>query len=149
MSIACPQCNAEMPEGAAFCPGCGRRMIAVPGTVANTGFLKENVAAALAYFTFIPALVFLRVMPFRRNHLVRFHSFQSLFLVLAGVLIALSLRVAFALLSVIPMFGYMLAGLLVILVALAGVILWLVVMVKALQGEMFKLPVIGDLAEKC
>jgi uncharacterized membrane protein len=149
MPISCPQCSAEMPDEAAFCPGCGRRMIAVPGAVANTGLLKENIAGALAYATFIPAIVFLRVMPFKRNHFVRFHAFQSIFMVLAGILIAIGLRVVFAALTVIPMLGYMLAWLVVLLTALAGVILWLVVMVKAAQGEMFKLPIIGELAEKC
>jgi uncharacterized membrane protein len=149
MPISCLQCSAEMPDEAAFCPGCGRRMIAVPGAVANTGFMKENVAAALAYVTFIPALVFLRLTPFKRNHFVRFHSFQSIFLVLAGILIALGLRVSFAVLTLIPMFGYMVAWLIVLLVALAAVLLWLVVIVKAWQGELFKLPVVGNIAEKC
>jgi uncharacterized membrane protein len=149
MPISCPQCNAEMPNEAAFCPGCGRRMIAVPGAVASTGFLKENVAGALAYVTFIPAVVFLRILPFKRNHFVRFHSFQSIFLLCAGILAAIGLRLCFGVLSFIPMFGYMLAWLVVLLAVLAAMILWLVVMVKAWQGEMYKLPVIGNLAEKC
>jgi uncharacterized membrane protein len=149
MPISCPQCSAEMPDEAAFCPGCGRRMIAVPGAVASTGWLKENVAGALAYVTFIPAVFFLRMLPFKRNHFVRFHSFQSIFLICAGILAAIGLRVLFAVLTLIPMLGYMLAWLVVLLVVLAGVILWLVLMVKAWQGEMFKLPVIGELAEKC
>lgn len=149
MPISCPQCSAEMPDEAAFCPGCGRRMIAVPSAVASTGFLKENFAGALAYITFIPAIVFLRMMPFKRNYFVRFHSFQSIFLIIAGLAIAIGLRLCFAVLTFIPRFGYMLAWLVVLLVVLAGVILWLVVMVKAWQGEMFKLPIIGDLAEKC
>jgi uncharacterized membrane protein len=148
MSNSCPQCSAEMPDEAAFCPGCGRRMIAVPSAVASAGFLKENVAGALAYVTFIPALVFLRMMPFKRNHFVRFHSFQSIFLTIAGLAIGVGLRVCFAVLTFIPRFGYLLAGLVVLLVALAGVILWLVVVVKAFQGELFKLPIIGDFAER-
>jgi len=148
MSNSCPQCSAEMPDEAAFCPGCGRRMIAVPSAVASTGFLKENVAGALAYVTFIPALVFLRMMPFKRNHFVRFHSFQSILLTIAGLAIGVGLRVCFAVLTFIPRFGYLLAGLVVLLVALAGVILWLVVVVKAFQGELFKLPIIGGFAER-
>jgi uncharacterized membrane protein len=148
MPISCPQCSAEMPDAAAFCPGCGFRMIAVPSAVASTGFLKENVAAALAYFTFIPAVVFLRIMPFKRNHFVRFHSFQSIFLILAGIVVAVGLRVLFAILTLIPMFGYLLAWLIVLLVVLAGTILWLVLVLKAWQGEFFKVPVIGDFAER-
>ncbi|MFZ0286534.1 MAG: zinc-ribbon domain-containing protein [Terriglobales bacterium] len=148
MPISCPQCSAEMPDGAAFCPGCGRRMIAVPSAVASTGFLKENVAGALAYVTFIPAIVFLWKMPFKRNHFVRFHSFQSIFLLLAGLLVALATRLVFPVLTLIPWLGYMLAWLTVLLVLLAWTLIWAVTLIKALQGELFRLPVIGGLAER-
>jgi len=148
MPISCPQCRAEMPDEAAFCPGCGRRMIAVPSAVASTGLLKENVAGALAYLTFIPAIIFLRVMPFKRNHFVRFHSFQSIYLLIVGLLAALVMRLVFSLLALIPWLGYLLAWLAVLLVVLAGVVLWAVAVVKAFQGELFKLPIIGDFAER-
>jgi uncharacterized membrane protein len=148
MTISCLQCSAEMPDGAAFCPGCGRRMITVPAAVTSGGFLKENVAGALAYFTFIPAIFFLRSMPFKRNHFVRFHSFQSIYLLLAGLLVALVVRLAFPMLSLIPKLGYLLAWLTVLLVLLAAVLLWAVAVVKAFQGELFRLPVIGGFAER-
>ena len=148
MSISCTQCSAEMPDGAPFCPGCGRRMIDVPSAVAGVGFLKENVAGALAYFTFVPALIFLGIMPFKRNHFVRFHSFQSIFLLISGVLIALVMKLMFSLLAVIPRVGYLLAWLAALLVLLAFALVWAVSVVKAFQGELFKLPLIGDLAER-
>ena len=34
------------------------------------------------------------------------------------------------------------------LVALAMLILWIMVLIKAFNGERFKLPILGDLAEK-
>jgi uncharacterized membrane protein len=34
------------------------------------------------------------------------------------------------------------------LIGLAGFIIWLILLLKANQGQMFKLPIIGDLAEK-
>jgi len=148
MSISCIQCSAEMPDDAAFCPGCGRRMIAVPGAVANTGFLKQNFAGALAYFTFVPALLFLGIMPFKRNRFVRFHSFQSIYLVIAGALVALVMRLVFPVLALIPRMGYLFAWLVALLSVLALTLLWAVAVVKALQGELFKLPVIGGLAER-
>jgi uncharacterized membrane protein len=147
MSISCLQCSAEMPDGAAFCPGCGRRMIDVPGAVANTGFLKENVAGALAYIPLFPAVIFLRMMPFKRNHFVRFHTFQSIYLQIAVVLVGLVMRLIYPVLTLIPMLGYLLAWLAVLLVSLALVLLWMVAVIKALQGELFKLPVIGGFAE--
>lgn len=123
-------------------------MIAVPAEVATTRFLKENLAAALAYFTFIPAIVFLRLKPFNRNRLVRFHSWQSILLAISVALAAIVLRTLFFVFSLIPRFGYLLGSLAVLVVGLGFVILWLVVVVKAFQGEPFKLPVIGDFAER-
>jgi uncharacterized membrane protein len=147
-SIACPQCRSEMPADAAFCPGCGRRMIVAPAAVAMPGFLKENVVAAVAYFTFIPAIIFLNMKRFQHNRFVRFHSLQSIFFAIAEVVAGLVLRLLFSLFLLIPRLGYLFASLAVLIVTLGCVILWLVVVVKALQGEMFKLPVIGDFAEK-
>jgi len=137
-----------MPDAAAFCPGCGRRMIVAPAAVGSTGLLKENIAGALAYITFIPAIVFLVRKPFKANHFVRFHSWQSIGLAVAGVLAAIALRIIFYVLGLIPWIGHLLAWLAVLVISLGWVILWLVVLVKALQGELFKLPVIGDFAEK-
>jgi len=137
-----------MPDDAAFCPGCGRRMIVAPASAGSPGFLPDNIAAALAYVTPIPAIVFLRVQSFKRNHFVRFHSWQSIFLLLAGLAVAVAVKIVFSLLSLIPRFGYLLASLVALLTGLAWGILWLVVIVKALQHELFKLPVIGDLAER-
>jgi uncharacterized membrane protein len=148
MAISCPQCGMQMPDAAAFCPGCGRRMIVAPAAVGTTGPLKENVAGALAYVTFIPAIFFLRVKPFAHNQFVRFHSFQSIFLTLAILVGAIALRFLCLMLALIPRLGYLLAWLAVLLGALAVLILWLVVVVKALQGERFKLPMIGDFAER-
>jgi len=123
-------------------------MIVSPSEFGNTGWLKENVAGAVAYLTFIPAIIFLCVMPFKRNHFVRFHSRQSIFFAIAAVVIAIVLRLVFAVLALIPSVGYLLAWLAILLVTLAWGIAWLVVMVKALQGELFKLPVIGGMAER-
>ncbi len=137
-----------MPERAAFCPGCGRRMVVSPGTEEPPGSFFDNVAAALAYVSFVPAVILLRHHSYNRNYLVRFHALQSIFLAIAAVLSAIVLRILFALLSLIPRFGYLLAWLVVLVAVLAAVIVWLVVVIKALQGERFKLPWIGRLAER-
>ena len=110
-------------------------------------FCRTTSRLLVAYITPIPAIVFLRLKPFNRNHFVRFHSWQSIFLTLAGLAVAIVVRILFWLLSLIPKIGYLMASLLVLLVVLAWGILWLVVLVKAFQHELFKLPVIGDLAE--
>jgi uncharacterized membrane protein len=51
-------------------------------------------------------------------------------------------------LALIPAIGYLLAWLVSALALLGLIILWLVLVVKALQGATFKLPLIGNLAEK-
>ena len=101
------------------------------------------MAGALAYVTIIPAIIFLVLEPFNRSRFVRFHSFQSLFFALAWFVLSFCLNIV----AHIPIFGW-LSLLLWPLVGLAGFIIWLVLLLKAFQGQMFNLPVIGDLAEK-
>jgi uncharacterized membrane protein len=172
MPVSCPQCRAEMPDGAAFCPGCGRRMW-VPGQAASKPAAapppsipamrmptavapatnsavqpQDNLFAALAYVTFVPAVVFLLIEPLKRNRFVRFHSFQSIFLSVATIAVAIAMRILYSLLTLIPVIGYLLAWLVSAVALLGLVILWLVLVVKALQGATFRLPLIGALAEE-
>jgi uncharacterized membrane protein len=148
MPIACPQCQTEMPDEAAFCPRCGIRMIGTPSAVGPTGLLKENIVGALAYVTFFPAIFFLIRKPFKTNQFVRFHSWQSIYLAIGTLLAGVVLRIAFYLLSLIPHGGQLLAWLALIVISLGWLILWLLVLVKALQGVLFKLPGIGHFAER-
>jgi len=114
------------------------------GTV---GVLPETLAGALAYFI-LPAIVFLLVEPYKTNRFVRFHAFQSLGALLASAIVGAILRIAGVVLFFIPLLGHLLVWLVSMLVSLAFLMIWIVMIVKALQGEMFKLPVVGDLAEK-
>ena len=109
---------------------------------------KDNLIAAVAYFTFIPGIFFLLVEPFKRNRFVRFHALQSIFLAGATIVAAIAMRILYSVLALIPVFGYLLAWLSSAVALLGLVILWLVLLVKALQGEAFRLPWIGSLAEK-
>ena len=71
---ACPDCAAQMPETAAFCPSCGRSVQTEARAQGKVGALSEPIAGGLAYFTFVPAIVFLVVEPYKNNRFVRFHS---------------------------------------------------------------------------
>ena len=144
----CPDCAAQMPETAAFCPSCGRSVQTEARAQGKVGALSEPIAGALAYFTFVPAIVFLLVEPYKKNRFVRFHAFQCLLLWAAGILLAIALKLAGLLLFIIPVLGPLLVLLLSIVVGLAYVVIWLVLVVKAFQGVMFKLPMLGDLAER-
>ncbi|MGB6678888.1 MAG: zinc-ribbon domain-containing protein [Terriglobales bacterium] len=172
MPISCPQCHAEMPDNAAFCPGCGRRMwvpgqeaikpaatrpaasppaVRIPAAAPDDSIPvqqpKDNLFAALAYVTFIPAVVFVLIEPLKRNRFVRFHSFQSIFFTAATIVVAVAMRILYSVLALIPAIGFLLAWLALAVASLGWVLLWLVLVVKALQGTTSKLPVIGDLAE--
>jgi uncharacterized membrane protein len=148
MPVACPYCAARMPESAAFCPGCGIAVRAPERTRGKVGALPENIAGALAYLTFIPAIVLLVVKPFNKNLFVRFHAMQSLLVSVAGLLITTVIRLAGYVLVLIPTAGPLLLVLLYAVAVLGGLCVWLVLVVKALQGEKFKLPALGSFAEQ-
>lgn len=136
-----------MPEEAAFCPDCGRAVRPPERAHGQVGVLPEVVAGALAYFL-VPALVFLFVDPYRKNRFVRFHSFQCIGAWLIAIVISAAVRIFAVAMNLIPVLGYLLFSLVSIVMVLAVLVTWLVLIVKALQGEMFKLPMIGTVAEQ-
>jgi uncharacterized membrane protein len=139
----CPTCGTQIADGAT-CPKCSVGTLQSPNTLPPVGVgLTDNVAGALAYVTIIPAIVFLVLEPFNKKRFVRFHSFQCLFFAAAWTVLWIGL----SFLAHIPFLGW--ATVLVWpLVSLAGFVIWLILVLKAYQGQMFKLPVIGDMAEQ-
>jgi uncharacterized membrane protein len=119
-----------------------------PRASGKVGRLREHLAAGLAYLTFVPALAFLLMNPYRKNRFVRFHSIQSLLFCLACITLAVLVRLLSLVLLLMPVVGPLLVLLLTVLAALAALISWIVLLVKAFQGQMFALPVIGELAEQ-
>ncbi len=100
----------------------------------STG-LQPNVAALLSYLAgFVTGIIFFVIE--KDNKFVRFHAFQSL--VLFGGLFVIQMVLVFTIVLII----------LVPILNIATLILWVVLMIKAYNGEKFKLPVIGDMAEK-
>jgi len=122
-------------------------MHAQPRAEGRVGPLPESVAGGLAYVSFIPAILFLFLEPYKSNRFVRFHSFQCLFACVAAIVIGAVLRLVSVVLFIIPYLGPLLV-LLVDVVVLAALFVWLVLLVKAVQGEWFKLPLLGDFAER-
>lgn len=93
--------------------------------------LPKNTAAALSYVLgWLTGIVFLLI---EKEPFVRFHAMQSI--VVFGAL---------TILSFVPLIGWILSP----LVMIVGFVLWLVLIFKAYQGEKFKLPVVGEFAEK-
>ena len=134
----CANCGSEV-QGQ-FCGSCGQRVDAPAGPAA--GGMTDNVAALLCYpLGFITGIIFLAVAPYNRSRFVRFHAFQSIFLSIAWAAVAVILSILGSATLDIS-FG------LLFLVRLAFLAATILLMVKAYQGERFKLPIIGDLAEK-
>jgi uncharacterized membrane protein len=98
--------------------------------------LSQNAAAAVAYITIIPAIIFLVMEPYSKNPFIRFHAFQSLFLGITAFVVQI-------ILTVIPVIGWILLP----IVALAFLAVWIYTVLQAYKGIWFKLPVIGGLAE--
>jgi uncharacterized membrane protein len=142
----CSGCGAQLPDGAVACPACGRAVGSAPVAatpVAAGGGLTDNVAGMLAYVTIVPAIIFLVMEPYNKSRFVRFHSFQNIFFCVAWIVI----WIALSFISMVPVLGWM-TLLIWPLLGLGGLILWIILLIKANQGQMFKLPIIGDLAEK-
>jgi len=171
--MQCPACHNEVAsESAAFCNHCGAPLSASaagtapptaplassappaaaipPAAPASTG-LSPNGAAALAYVTFIPAVLFLIVEPYNKIPLVRFHSFQSIGLAVVWFAFWIVMAVFSMFLAFIPVIRTMAIFLIPLVHFAFGIcmfILWLLAIIKASKGEWYKLPIIGDFAEK-
>lgn len=107
--------------------------------------ISENTIGALAYFTLIPAFVFLAIAPYNRSSYVRFHAWQSIVLSVLGF---------FANYIVGNLFTRIGGMTPVVLVSTQGVIggafflVWLWCVISALNGKRVELPGIGAWAWK-
>ena len=100
-----------------------------PGNKTSSG-LSENLVGLLCYAPFIgwiASIIFL--ITEKDNKLVRFNAIQ-----------ALGLGIVFYILVIIPILGWILY--------ILGIVLMIILMIKAYQGKMFKLPIIGNFAAK-
>lgn len=104
--------------------------------------LDENVEAFLSYlFGWVTGIVFLVVE--KESEFVRFHAMQSTIAFLGFTILSIILVP----LSLVPVLGVV-AGLIDMLIWIASLITWVICMIKAYQGERFKLPIVGNWAEK-
>jgi uncharacterized membrane protein len=100
----------------------------------STG-LDENVAGFFCYLLgFITGIVFLLVE--KKSNFVKFHAMQS-------TITFLGLFVISTVLGMIPIIG-----LLAYPIWILSLILWLLLMIKALKGERYMLPIVGKMAEE-
>lgn len=113
------------------------------------GGLDPNVAGVLCYlFQFVSGLVFYLIE--EDNEFVRFHAAQSmvvfggLFVAQAGVILLSELF------GIIPVIGFVfgfLFGLASYALGVVTLVLWLVLMFKAYEGEQWEVPLAGDVTK--
>jgi uncharacterized membrane protein len=107
-----------------------------PAPPTTSSGLEPNLAAALAYLPIL-AIIWLLVDPYSKDRFIKFHSIQSIALAVVSIGVTI-------ILAAIPVFGWILLPFLQLGVFIVAVIC----AVKAYQKETFKLPVLGDFAEK-
>ena len=100
--------------------------------------LKENLAGALCYALGIVTGLFFFLTE-KKNKFIRFHSLQSILLSVVWFILQTAVG---ALLAFTPFLVVIMHG----LIGLVGVVIWVVLMVKAYQGEYFLLPALGKIA---
>jgi uncharacterized membrane protein len=166
--MQCPACSTENPAGATFCQHCGASLSSAPppspsgytqvpqpatgpgpaaaGYVPAQSGLSDNSAAAIAYITIIPAIIFLVMEPYNRKPFIRYHAMQCIGLHILWLAVWVVLMVVGLMLAMIHL--HLLVLLLWPICWLGLVILWLLCIVSAAQGKWFKLPIIGDFARK-
>ena len=155
----CSGCGSEVGSDVGFCPKCGKPIGSAaapagaapppPAAAAGTG-LEENVAGLLCYVLgWLTGLIFFLI---DKRPFVRFHAMQSIitFGALHIVQIILIYGGIFGGLMGGMGGGLMMGGLSFLLYGLFSLVIlvaWILCMVKAYQGQRFKLPVVGNIAE--
>jgi uncharacterized membrane protein len=115
-------------------------------TSTTTG-IEPNVGAALSYILgLITGIIFLVLE--KDNRFVRFHAAQSIAVSVIIIVLSIGVSLISGVLAFIPVLGWIVVLLLTMGLAIGTFVLWVVLMVRAYQGEQWELPVAGDLARR-
>ena len=141
----CCQCGSEVANTAAFCRQCGARQLA--STAGRpSDFLRDvspRAAATACYIPFVGWIASIAVLAaerFRTDREVRFHAFQGLYIFVAWLIVDWVLSDIFRF-TWSPRF--VVGGLKAIVLGA-----WIFMLIKVSQNQMFRLPVLGELAER-
>lgn len=140
----CSQCGSQVTPSDQFCARCGARQ---PTAVRQADFaasFSPRTASVLCYVPWmgwIAAIVVLASNRFRHDRTVRFHAFQGLYLFVGWLIVQWVFKplVWFAPGPHMP---------LTMLMQLAILAIWIFMLVKTSQDEVYSLPIIGELAER-
>jgi uncharacterized membrane protein len=142
----CKACGQEIGT-ATFCPKCGASQSAAVTAAApsvSTDGMAENVAGLLCYILgWLTGIVFLLI---DKRPFVRFHAAQSI-VVFGGLTV---IRIALIFMGSMTgggVVGWGFMGMVSLVVSLLGLVLWILLMIKAYQHELFKVPIAAPIAE--
>jgi|SRR4030095_6073596 uncharacterized membrane protein len=120
----------------------------------STG-LDENVASLISYVGgWLSGLIFFLIE--KESRLVRFHAMQSILFNVIVVIVWIAIVVVAMILTIIlgqisdvlASIAGLITFLLYLAIGLVVVIVWVMCLIKAYQSKMYKLPIIGNYAEK-
>lgn len=115
----------------------------------STG-MDPKIAGLLCYlFGWISGLIFYLIE--KDDKTIRFHAMQSILLNIAIFVLWIGISIVLGIFGLIPGVNIVIAilALPVYFVLWIGtIVVWILLMVRAYQGEMWKLPIIGDIAER-
>ncbi len=144
----CKACGQEIGT-ATFCPKCGANQgaavtPAAAPVAAPTEGLQENVAGALCYAVgWVTGIIFLLI---DKRPFVKFHAAQSIVVFGGLTVIRIGLIFMHGMMGG-GMIGWGFLGLVGMVIWLLGFVLWILLMVKAYQHELFKVPIAAPIAE--
>lgn len=109
--------------------------------------LAPNVASLLCYIcTPITGIIFLMIEKDNRD--VKFHAWQSIVFGVGYLAVVIVLEIMAAIMGLIASVLGIIVGFFIPIIMLATFIIWIVCMIKAYQGERWRIPVVGDFAAK-
>jgi len=113
--------------------------------------VDPKLAAFLSYLlsifiSFLGGLIFYLIE--QENKFTRFHALQAVFFNVAVIVLSIALTIITIILFFAPIIGWIAAVLLWLVFGIGAFVYWIVLMIKSLQGEYYKIPYLGDLADR-
>jgi uncharacterized membrane protein len=147
----CCKCGNNVTDSDAYCAGCGCAQPGTPGPGPAPGAqyvhgISSRTASLLCYIPivgWIAAIVVLASARFRQEHNVRFHAFQGLYLFVVWLIVDWVLSPFCDYGS-----GHRMPRAVPGLMQLAIFGCWIFMIIKISHDVNFKLPILGELAEK-
>jgi uncharacterized membrane protein len=145
----CCRCGTQTGERDLYCGVCGGR---TPAAAPSGDAISPRTASILCYIPvlgWIPAILVLASQRFRQDKSARFHAFQGIYLFVAWLVVDWVIGPSgwkiFHHEPGVFWFGHAFVGGILKLTIFAA---WIFMLVKASEGSQFKLPLLGELAER-